>query len=126
MNTDYNKIVKQHFLNPKNFGVIKNPDSIGEVKNPVCNDIMKVYLKIKDNKIKDIKFQTMGCGAAIASSDIACTLVKGKTLQQAMKIDKKKILQKLKGLPRIKEHCSLLGEKAIKSAISNYLDKNKL
>ena len=118
----YNKEVMKHFLKPKYSGKMKNPDVIGRIKNNMCGDIMEVYLKIdkKTNKIKDIKFQTMGCAAAIASSDVLCELAKGKTLQEAKKIDKKKILEKLKGLPSIKMHCSVLGEKTLKKAIEEY------
>ncbi len=121
----YNKEVMKHFLKPKYSGKMKNPDVIGRIKNNMCGDIMEVYLKIdkKTNKIKDIKFQTMGCAAAIASSDVLCELAKGKTLQKAKKIDKKKILEKLRGLPSIKMHCSVLGEKTLKKAIEEYEKK---
>jgi len=128
-NLEYSKEVMKRFLHPKNMGVIKNADAIGQVINPICKDTMKVYLKIdKKNKgkgigksiIKDVKFQTIGCAAAISSSDVACELVKGKTLSQAKKISKKDILKKLGGLPPQKIHCSLLGEDAIKKAIENY------
>lgn len=119
----YNKQVMKHFLKPKFSGEIKNPDAVGIIKNDSCGDIMKIYLKIKDGKIKDIKFQTMGCGAAIASSDVLCELAKGKTLKQAKKIDNKKIIKRLKGLPSVKMHCSVLGEKTLHKAIDEYEGK---
>ena len=121
----YTKKVMKHFLHPKNMGEIKDADAIGKVTNPVCSDTMKIYLKIdkKNNKIKDAKFQTMGCAAAIASSDMTCELARGKTLKEALKINNKNILKNLGGLPCEKEHCSLLGEDALKNAISNYKNK---
>tara|TARA_Y100000310_G_C20476132_1_gene712515 strand:+ start:101 stop:493 length:393 start_codon:yes stop_codon:yes gene_type:complete len=121
----YNKSVMKHFLKPKFSGEIKNPDAIGRVDNDSCGDLMEIYLKIKDNKIKDIKFQTMGCAAAIASSDILCELAKGKTLEQAKKIDNRLIIKKLHGLPTIKLHCSVLGAKTLKKAIEDYEKKEK-
>jgi len=124
MNSEYSKKVMKHFFHPKNMGEIKNPEAVGDIRNPICNDTMKVFLRIKDNRIKDIKFKTMGCAAAIASSDITCELAKGKTLEKAKEISKKDILKKLGGLPRLKEHCSLLGEGALKQAIENY-EKSK-
>lgn len=120
---EYSKNVKKHFLHPKFMGEIKNADAIGMIRNPSCGDMMKVYLKIKNDKIKDIKFQTLGCAAAISSSDIACQLAKGKTLQEAEKIKARDILKELGGLPMIKEHCSLLGQDTIKKAIENYRKK---
>jgi len=121
----YNKEVMKHFLKPKNSGKIKNPDAVGAITNDACGDLMEVYLKIdkKKNKIKDIKFQTMGCAAAIASSDVLCELAKGKTLQQAKKINNKLIVKKLKGLPSIKLHCSVLGANTLKKAIEDYEKK---
>jgi nitrogen fixation NifU-like protein len=121
--TEYTENVMKHFLNPKNMGEIKNADSTAQVTNPICSDTMKVYLKIKNNKIIDAKFQTMGCAAAIASSDVACDLAKGKTLKQAETISKDKILKALGGLPSEKKHCSLLGQDALKKAIKNYRKK---
>jgi nitrogen fixation NifU-like protein len=120
---NYNKKVINKFLHPKNMGEIKNADAVGEVGNMKCGDVMKVYLKIKDNKIKDIKFQTLGCVAAIASTDVVCDLAKGKSLSEAKKISKKEILKKLGGLPGIKVHCSVLGEEAIRDAVKNYREK---
>jgi len=123
----YNKEVMKHFLKPKFSGKIKNPDTIGRINNDLCGDLMEVYLKIdkKKNKIKDIKFQTLGCAAAIASSDVLCELAKGKTLEQAKKINNKMIIKKLKGLPSIKLHCSVLGERTLKKAIEDYEKKLK-
>ena len=120
----YNKQVMKHFLKPKFSGKMKNPDAVGIIRNDYCGDIMKIYLKVEKGKIKDIKFQTMGCGAAIASSDVLCELAKGKTLKQAKKIDKKQIIKKLKGLPSIKLHCSVLGEKTLHKAIEKYEQKD--
>jgi len=116
----YNKEVMKHFLNPKFSGEIKNPDAVGIIKNNHCGDIMKVFLKIEKGKIKDIKFQTMGCGAAIASSDVLCKLALGKSLGEAKKISNKDIIKELKGLPSIKLHCSVLGEKTLRKAIEEY------
>ena len=116
----YNKEVMKHFLKPKFVGEIKNPDAIGRIDNDSCGDLMEISLKIKENRIKDIKFQTLGCAAAIASSDVLCELAKGKTLNQAKKIDNKLIIKKLHGLPPIKLHCSVLGAKTLKKAIDNF------
>ncbi len=123
----YSKKVIKHFTNPKNFGEIKNADGIGKVGNPACGDIMTLYIKV-DRKvgneiIKDIKFHTLGCAAAIATSDIACDLVKGKTLKQALKISHKDIVSGLIHLPAIKIHCSLLAEQGLKAAIKDYEKK---
>jgi NifU-like protein involved in Fe-S cluster formation len=123
----YTKQVMKHFINPKNMGEIKNPDAVGELGNMKCGDIMRIYIKLdKDKKkIKDIKFKTFGCVAAIAASDVLCELAKGKTLDQAKKIENKDIVKKLKALPMIKLHCSVLGAGALKKAIKNYETKNK-
>lgn len=128
-NADYTKKVMKHFLKPKYMGKIDNADAVGQVGNSACGDIMKVYLKINKNKksnedfIKDIKFQTMGCVAAIASSDAVCEIAKGKTLKQALKINKNDILKKLGSLPSVKHHCSILGEEALQKAIKAYEKK---
>ena len=116
----YNKQVMKHFLKPKFAWKMENPDVIGRIKNDMCGDIMEVYLKIKDDRIKDISFQTLGCAAAIASSDVLCELAKGKTLKQAKKIKRKDIIKKLKSLPAIKLHCSVLGERTLHDAIEKY------
>lgn len=120
----YSKKVIDHFKNPHNQGVIKDADAVGKVGNPVCGDVMKIYLKIKDNKIKDIKFETLGCAAAIAVSSALTQMAKGKTLGQALKITKDKIVKNLGGLPLIKIHCSMLGVEALHKAIKNYKSDN--
>ena len=108
---EYTEKVMNNFLKPKNMGKMKNPDAVGEAGNPVCGDHLKIYLKIKDNRIKDIKFQTLGCAAAIAVSSVLTQIVKGKTLEEAGKIKNKNIIKVLGGLPQIKVHCSVLSEK---------------
>lgn len=120
----YSKEVIKRFTNPKNFGEIKDADAVGRVGNPRCGDVMKLYLKVEKRKgkeiIKDIKFHTLGCAAAIATSDIACDLAKGKTLKEAQKIDYQKIIKELGDLPPIKIHCSVLAREGLKAAIENY------
>ncbi len=120
MTLKYSKELMKHFRNPKYVKKIKNPDGVGEVGNIRCGDIMHLEIKVKDDKIKDIGFKTFGCAAAIASSDMICDLAKGKTLEQAKKIKKEDIIKKLKGMPPIKIHCSVLGIEALKKAIGNY------
>jgi nitrogen fixation protein NifU and related proteins len=125
----YTPKVMQAFKNPHNYGRIKNADGVGQVGNPVCGDVMKIYLKIaKDKKgqefIKDIKFETFGCVAAIATSSVVTDMAKGKTLKEALKIDNKKIVSVLGGLPNVKLHCSVLGADALKEAIKDYYAKN--
>jgi len=122
----YSKKVMEHFKNPKNLGELKDPDAVGQVGNPVCGDIMKLYLKIKDDKIKDIGFETLGCGAAIACSSVVTEEAKGKTLAKAAEINKDAILKKLGGLPTPKIHCSMLAIEALKKAIKNYKGSKKL
>jgi len=129
----YSKEVLNRFINPKNFGELKDADGVGQVGNPQCGDVMKIYFKLKKNKISDIKFQTFGCVSAIASSDALCEIAKGKTLEQAKKINNQQIIDKLKGLPSIKVHCSVLGANGLKKAILDYegrkgkkIDKKKL
>lgn len=129
-NNNYTKQVMKHFKSPKNAGEIKDADAMGRVGNPRCGDVLWVYIKVAKNKskkdyIKNIKFKTMGCCAAIASSDVICSLAKGKTLEDAGKITRKEIVKKLGGLPPVKYHCSLLGEEALQKAIENYKTKNK-
>lgn len=121
----YSKEVLEHFKNPKNQGVINDADAVGQVGNPVCGDIMKIYLKIEDNLIKDIKFETLGCGAAIACSSAVTEVAKNKSLDEALKIDKEVILETLGGLPSPKIHCSMLSIEALKEAINNYLKKDE-
>lgn len=123
----YSEKVIEHYSNPRNVGEIKNANGIGEVGNPVCGDIMKMYLKIKNNVIIDVKFKTFGCGAAIATSSISTELVKGKTIEEALKITNKQVVEELGGLPPVKLHCSVLAEEAIRSAIADYYRKeNKM
>jgi len=119
----YNKTVMDHFRNPRNVGVIEDADGIGEVGNPLCGDMMTIYLDIKDEKINDIKFQTFGCGSAIAVSSMLTELAKGKTIEEAKKITNKDVAEALEGLPKNKLHCSNLGADALHMAIKNYEDK---
>ncbi|MBT4166120.1 iron-sulfur cluster assembly scaffold protein [archaeon] len=121
----YGKEVMKHFTSPEFMGEMKNPSAVGELGNMKCGDIMKIYLKIFEGKIEDISFQTFGCVAAIASSDVLCELAKGKSLEEAKKITNKMIIEKLGGLPSIKEHCSVLGAGALKKAVENYESKKK-
>lgn len=126
----YSKEVLKHMKKPQNIGEIKNADGVATVGNPVCGDVMKFYIKIgKDKKekyIKDIKFQTLGCGAAIASSSILTVIAKGKTLNEAKKINKKALIKALGGLPIIKIHCSVLADEGLRLAIKNYLEKTNI
>lgn len=119
----YTDIVMDHFSNPRNVGEIEDADGIGEVGNVQCGDIMKIYLKIEDDVIVDIKFKTFGCGSAIASSSITTELVKGKTVEEALELTNKKVVEELGGLPPAKVHCSVLAEDALKVAIFNYAEK---
>ena len=120
----YSDKVMDHFRNPRNVGVIENPDAVGEVGNARCGDIMKMYLKIDDGVISDVKFETFGCGSAIASSSMATELIKGKPLSDALTLTNKAVAEALDGLPPIKMHCSVLAEEAIKAAVKDYYDKN--
>ena len=119
------KKVMDHFMHPRNVGEIKDADGIGEVGNPVCGDLMTFYIKVENNKIKDVKFKTFGCGAAIAVSSMVSELAKGKTIKEAMKITNKMVVGELDGLPSQKLHCSNLGADALHKAIENYLEKKK-
>ncbi len=121
----YNEKVFEHFRNPRNFGQIKNPDGIGKAGNLRCGDVMHIFIKIKNDKIAEIKFKTLGCAAAIATSSMLTDLTKGKTIAEALKIKEQGIVEGLGGLPPIKIHCSLLAVKALKEAIYDYLSKNK-
>jgi nitrogen fixation NifU-like protein len=121
----YSQIVMDHFNNPRHAGVIDNPDGTGEVGNPTCGDMMTFYIKVKDDRIEDVKFQTFGCVAAIAVSDIVSDMAKGKTLAEAQKITKKVVAEALGGLPPNKMHCSNLGADALALAIKNYLEKSE-
>ncbi len=122
----YTKEVIKRFTNPKNFGEIKDANGIGKVGNPRCGDIMKLYIKVGDKGIiEDIKFHTLGCAAAIATSDMACDLVKGKNIKEALKLDYEKIIKALGDLPPIKIHCSILAREGLKAAIKDYYENRK-
>lgn len=121
----YSQKVMEHFMHPRNVGQIENPDGVGHVGNPICGDIMELYIKVKDNIIVDAKFKTFGCGAAIATSSMVTELVKGKTIEQALEISNKTVAEALDGLPPVKMHCSMLAEEALKLAIEDYLKKQK-
>ena len=123
MTQAYSNKVMEHFANPRNVGEIEDADGIGSVGNPVCGDIMKMYLKIKDNIIEDVKFKTFGCGAAIATSSIATEMIKGKTIEEALNLTNSAVAEALGGLPKVKMHCSVLAEQAVRSAIDDYFKK---
>jgi nitrogen fixation NifU-like protein len=122
----YSEKVMEHFKNPRNVGEMENPDGVGYVGNPVCGDIMELYIKVNDGVIVDAKFKTFGCGAAIATSSIVTEMVKGKRIEEALKISNKAVAEALDGLPPVKMHCSVLAEEALKSAIEDYLEHQKL
>ncbi len=121
---EYSEKVMEHFRNPRNVGQIENPSGRGKVGNPVCGDIMEIYIKVDENEvITDAKFKTFGCGAAIASSSILTELIKGKTVEEAKKISNKAVIEALGGLPKVKMHCSVLAEEALEKAITDYYSK---
>jgi nitrogen fixation NifU-like protein len=120
---EYSEKVMEHFRNPRNVGEIAQPDGVGHVGNPVCGDIMELYIKVKDDIIVDAKFKTFGCGAAIATSSMVTELVKGKSITEALSISNRAVAEALGGLPPIKMHCSVLAEQALKSAIDDYLKR---
>ena len=120
----YSEKVMEHFLNPQNVGVIEDADGVGEVGNAKCGDIMKMYLKIENDTVSDVKFETFGCGSAIASSSMATEMIKGKPLEDAMNLTNKAVAEALDGLPDYKMHCSVLAEEAIRSAIDDYYKKH--
>ena len=120
----YSDKVMDHFKNPRNVGVIENADGVGEGGNAKCGDIMKIYLDIKDDIINDVKFETFGCGSAIASSSMATEMIKGKPVSEALQLSNKAVAEALDGLPAYKMHCSVLAEEAIKAAVKDYYDKN--
>lgn len=120
----YSEKVMDHFRNPRNVGVIENADGVGEVGNAKCGDIMKIYLRINNEIIEDVKFETFGCGSAIASSSMATELIKGKPIADALQLSNRAVAEALDGLPAHKLHCSVLAEEAIKSAVQDYYDKN--
>lgn len=119
----YSTKVMEHFQHPRNVGEIKNPDGIGHVGNPICGDIMELYIKVNNGIVSDAKFKTFGCGAAIATSSMITEMVKGKTIEEALRISNKAVAEALDGLPPIKMHCSVLAKDALKSAIDDYLAK---
>ena len=122
----YSEKVMDHFRNPRNVGVIENADGVGEVGNAKCGDIMKIYLKIDDDTITDVKFETFGCGSAIASSSMATELIKGKPVSDALQLTNKAVAEALDGLPAHKLHCSVLAEEAVKAAVKDYYDRNNI
>jgi nitrogen fixation NifU-like protein len=122
----YSEKVMDHFRNPRNVGEIPDADGVGTVGNPVCGDLMTMYIKVKDGKIMDIKFKTFGCGAAIATSSMTTELAKGKTLEEASKITRADVAESLDGLPAQKMHCSNLAADALKAAMNDYLEKKKV
>lgn len=119
----YSEKVMDHYLNPRNVGEIENADGVGLVGNPICGDMMKITIKVEGDRIEDIKFKTFGCGAAIATSSMVTELVKGKTIEEALKVTNKTVAEALDGLPPIKMHCSMLAEEGIKAAIEDYLKR---
>ena len=120
----YNDIVMDHFLNPKNVGELENPDGTGVYGSPVCGDMMQIQIKVYGEKITDARFKTFGCGSAIASSSMATSMIIGKTIEEALELTNKQIIDELGGLPPVKVHCSVLADKAIKNAIYDYAQKN--
>ena len=122
---EYSEKVMEHFRNPRNVGEIENPDGVGKVGNPVCGDIMELYIKVEDGIITDAKFKTFGCGAAIATSSMVTELVKNKSVEDALKISNRAVAEALGGLPPIKMHCSVLAEEALKKALDDYRKRSK-
>jgi nitrogen fixation NifU-like protein len=121
----YTEKVLEHFRNPRNVGRIEDADGVGKVGNPLCGDVMVMYLKIRDDRIEDAKFETFGCGAAIATSSMATELIKGKTVEEALRVTNKAVAEALGGLPPHKMHCSVLAEEAIRAAIEDYRAKRQ-
>ena len=121
----YTEKVLEHFRNPRNVGRIEDADGVGKVGNPLCGDVMVMYLKIRDDRIEDAKFETFGCGAAIATSSMATELIKGKTIEEALRVTNKAVAEALGGLPPHKMHCSVLAEEAIRAAIEDYRAKRQ-
>ena len=121
---DYTELVMEHFVNPRNVGVIEDPDGVGKVGNPICGDLMEMMIKVRNGRIADIKFRTFGCGAAIATSSIATEMVMGKTLEEAAKLTRQQVAQALGGLPPQKIHCSNLAAEALHAALDDYYSKH--
>ena len=122
----YSEKVMDHFQNPRNVGKMDDADGVGEVGNAVCGDIMKIYLKVKDGIITDVKFNTFGCGSAIATSSMATEMIKGKRIEDALELSNKAVVEALDGLPAHKIHCSVLAEEAVKAAVKDYYDRNNI
>lgn len=120
----YTDIVMDHFMNPRNVGEIENADGVGEVGNVKCGDIMRIYIRVVDETIEEIKFKTFGCGSAIAASSVATEIIKGLSIEEALKVTNKQVVEALGGLPAVKVHCSVLAEQALKAAIYDYAHKN--
>ncbi len=121
----YSELVMQHFSNPSNVGVIEDADGVGKVGNPMCGDVMEMFIKVSDNRIEDVKFRTFGCGAAIATSSIATEMIKGKPLEEAVQLSNKAVAEALGGLPAQKMHCSNLAADAVRAAIEDYRSRQK-
>lgn len=126
MAMEYSEEVMDHFMNPRNVGEIEDADAIGEVGNAKCGDIMRMYLKIENDIIKDVKFKTFGCGSAIATSSKATEMIKGKNIKDAARLTNQAVVESLNGLPKVKIHCSVLAEQAVKAALLDYCKKNNL
>ena len=122
----YSETVMDHFQNPRNLGKMEDADGIGEVGNAKCGDIMKMYIKVKDGVISDVKFNTFGCGSAIATSSMATEMIKGKPVEEALKLSNQAVVEALDGLPTHKIHCSVLAEEAVRAAVKDYYDKNNI
>ena len=122
----YSEKVMDHFRHPRNVGILEDADGVGEVGNAKCGDIMKIYLKIDHDTVTDVKFETFGCGSAIASSSMATELIKGKAIEEALAVTNKQVVDALGGLPAYKLHCSVLAEESIKAAVKNYYDRNNI
>ena len=123
---EYTEQVMDHFMNPRNMGEMENADGVGTVGNAKCGDIMRMYIKVKDGIIEDVKFKTFGCGAAVATSSMATEMVKGKTIEEALKLTNKAVAEALDGLPPVKMHCSVLAEEAIQAALTDYYTRKGL
>jgi nitrogen fixation NifU-like protein len=121
----YSELVMQHFSNPSNVGIIEDADGVGKVGNPMCGDVMEMFIKVKDNRIEDVKFRTFGCGAAIATSSIATEMIKGKPLDEAVKLSNKAVADALGGLPAQKMHCSNLAADAVRAAVEDYRSRQE-
>ncbi len=120
---EYTKKVMDHFMNPRNVGVIENPDGYGKIGSPSCGDMMEIFLKIEDGIIRDVKFRTFGCASAIASSSVTTEMILNKSVEEALQVTNKAVVEALDGLPAAKVHCSVLAEEAIKAAIEDYMSK---